>query len=144
MSELVQPRILALNVHPRSFGFVVFEGPTRLLDWGAKSVRGNTRAGRMPLGPKVAKLLVEYAPTVIVFRRPITKKSGESVDKITQGDPHPQSSDQDALSRSGETSLPPAATITRIKLPRLSPNSLPNSFRFFPRGGGLGKAKITG
>lgn len=84
MSELVQPRILALNVHPRSFGFVVFEGPTRLLDWGAKSVRGNTRAGRMPLGPKVAKLLVEYAPTVIVFRRPITKKSGGSVDKITQ------------------------------------------------------------
>ncbi len=84
MPKLVQPRILALNVHPQSFGFVVFEGPTRLLDWGAKSARGNNRAIGLPLGPKVAKLIVEYAPTIIVFRRPNTKESRGSVDKITR------------------------------------------------------------
>src|SRR5579872_2373968 len=84
MSELAQPRILALNVHPRSFGFVVFEGPTRLPDWGAKSVRGNTRTVREPLGLKVAKLIVEYAPQVVVFRRPITEESRGSIDKITE------------------------------------------------------------
>ena len=29
-----QKRVLALDVRPRSFGYVVFEGPTLLLDWG--------------------------------------------------------------------------------------------------------------
>jgi hypothetical protein len=78
MSELAQPRILALNVHPHSFGFVVLEGRTRPLDWGAKRVS----ALRIPLGPKVAKLMIEYAPQVIVFRQSNTKESSRSVDEI--------------------------------------------------------------
>src|SRR5216684_5950396 len=31
-----QTRILALDVHPRSFGYVVVESPDKLLDWGVR------------------------------------------------------------------------------------------------------------
>jgi hypothetical protein len=82
MSELDQQRILALNVHPRSFGFVVFEGPAMPLHWGAKRNHGQKVAARMPLGPKVAELMAEYAPQVIVVRQPSTKQSMESLNDI--------------------------------------------------------------
>jgi len=32
-------RILALDLHPRSFGYVVVENSSRLLDWGVCSYR---------------------------------------------------------------------------------------------------------
>src|SRR2546422_30287 len=32
-------RVLALDLHPRRFGYVVLEGPDGLLDWGARSYR---------------------------------------------------------------------------------------------------------
>jgi len=32
-------RILALDLHPHSFGYVVVESPSRLLDWGVCSDR---------------------------------------------------------------------------------------------------------
>src|ERR1700690_2013254 len=82
MSELDQQRILALNVHPRSFGFVVFEGPAMPLDWGAKRNHGKKVAARMPLGSKVAELMAEHAPQVIVVRQPTTKESRKSLDDI--------------------------------------------------------------
>jgi len=31
-------RVLALDLHPRRFGYVVLEGPERLLDWGVRSI----------------------------------------------------------------------------------------------------------
>jgi len=82
MPKLDRYRILALNIHPRRFGFVVFEGPARTLDWGARSTRGKTGATRVPLGQKIAKLIVEYAPEAIVLTEPNTDKSRRSVDKI--------------------------------------------------------------
>ena len=82
MPKLDRQRILALNIHPRRFGFVVFEGPARTLDWGARSTRGKTGAPRVPLGPKVAKLIVEYVPEAVVLTQPNTAESKRSVDKI--------------------------------------------------------------
>jgi len=73
MEELDQQRILALDVRPRSFAFVVFEDSRQLLDWGARSFRGGVNAVRVPLGPKVARLLDEYVPEVLVLKYPQTK-----------------------------------------------------------------------
>jgi len=45
-------------------------------------MRGKTGDTRVPLGPKVAKLIVEYAPELIVLTEPNTDKSKRSVEKI--------------------------------------------------------------
>jgi hypothetical protein len=74
MLETNQQRILCLDIRPRSFAFVVFEGPKMALDWGAKSFRRGVNAVRVPLGIKVARLLDDYAPCALVLERPITRK----------------------------------------------------------------------
>lgn len=70
MSTSTPKRILALDIRPRSFGYVVFEGPDLLLDWGAKSFRsGGVNAVKVPVAAKFARLLQEFAPSVIVMRQ---------------------------------------------------------------------------
>ncbi|MCI0417638.1 MAG: hypothetical protein L0312_00195 [Acidobacteria bacterium] len=63
-------RILALDVRPRSFGYVVFEGPDRLLDWGVKSFRNGVNAVQVPRGRKLEWLQEDYLPSVIVLKEP--------------------------------------------------------------------------
>src|SRR5437016_10916882 len=74
MLEPYQQRILCLDIRPRSFAFVVFEGPTVVLDWGARSFRRGVNAVRVPLGIKVARLLDQYVPSVLVLERPRMRK----------------------------------------------------------------------
>ena len=52
-----QKRVLALDVHPSRFGYVVFEGPDELLDWGVRSFRDGVNAVRIPPAQKLAALL---------------------------------------------------------------------------------------
>ena len=63
-----EKRVLALDVHPQSFGFVVFEGPNRMLDWGVKSFRPGVNAVKVPAGKKFLALLDEYSPAAVVIR----------------------------------------------------------------------------
>ena len=63
-------RILTLDVHPLSFGFVVTEGPDRLIDWGVRSFRHGVNAVKVPMSRKLALLLDEYRPDVLVVREP--------------------------------------------------------------------------
>ena len=74
MLEPYQQRILCLDIRPRSFAFVAFEGPKSVLDWGARSFRRGVNAVRVPLGLKIARLLDEYAPCALVLERPRTSK----------------------------------------------------------------------
>ena len=61
------PRVLALDLRPRSIGFVVFEGPEELLDWGVRSLRDF--AGRsVPAGQRLIPLLSEFQPTVVLLK----------------------------------------------------------------------------
>jgi len=56
---MLQPnekRILAIDLRSRSFGFAVFEGPTRLLDWGVKSFRQGVNEPTIPASEKLAAL----------------------------------------------------------------------------------------
>jgi hypothetical protein len=52
-----EKRVLALDVHPRSFGFVEFEGPNRMLDWGVRSFRPGVNAVKIPAATKFLALL---------------------------------------------------------------------------------------
>jgi hypothetical protein len=75
MNEPANPkRVLALDVRPRSFGYVVFEGPELLLDWGVQSFRNGRNAARIPLAPKIAALLEDFRPAVMVAKEPPCRK----------------------------------------------------------------------
>jgi hypothetical protein len=79
---MLQPnakRILAIDLRSRSFGFAVFEGPTRLLDWGAKSFRQGTNAVKIPAGLKFSEIMDDFLPSTIVLRKSVldTKKRAD-------------------------------------------------------------------
>ena len=75
MNNTTNPkRVLALDVRPRSFGYAVFEGPTLLLDWGVQSFRHGRNAVRIPLATKIAALLEDFRPAVVVAKEPPPRK----------------------------------------------------------------------
>ena len=78
-----QKRVLALDVHPRSFGFVVFEGPNRLLDWGIRSFRPGVNAIKVPAARKLLALLDEFTPSVIVIRNPKIERGAKRTKMLT-------------------------------------------------------------
>src|SRR5258706_15728795 len=57
-------RILAIAPSTRGFGFVVLDNEKRLLDWAAKSVKGDKNSGCIK---KVQQLITQYQPEVIVL-----------------------------------------------------------------------------
>jgi hypothetical protein len=57
--------VLVFFPSSRGLGYVVFEGPKSLIDWGVKSVRGPQK-NRASL-PKVRELLTFYRPDVVVL-----------------------------------------------------------------------------
>ena len=72
-------RIVAVDVRTESFGFTVFEGPSRILDWGVRSFRRGVNAVRIPAGEKFAWLLEYYKPDVLVLRiRPADTAPGDA------------------------------------------------------------------
>jgi hypothetical protein len=72
-----EKRVLALDVHPRSFGFVVFEGPNRMLDWGVRSFRTGANAVKIPAGGKILVLLDEFRPSAVVIRERLTGRTAK-------------------------------------------------------------------
>jgi Holliday junction resolvasome RuvABC endonuclease subunit len=70
---IVRRRILAVDPVSRGFGFVVLEEPLRLIDWGVVQCRKRKRVAtgwsytRSECIRKIAKAIVRYEPTMIVF-----------------------------------------------------------------------------
>jgi hypothetical protein len=64
-----EKRILAIDLRASSFGFVAFEGPTRLLDYGVRSFRQGVNAVKVPASTKIAGLMDEYEPSVVVLKQ---------------------------------------------------------------------------
>jgi hypothetical protein len=62
-------RILALEIRPRKIGFVVFEGPNRLLDWGVRSFAGHRNNRQAMAADRVSRLLELHEPAMVVIRR---------------------------------------------------------------------------
>jgi Holliday junction resolvasome RuvABC endonuclease subunit len=65
-------RVLAIDPSSGGFGFVVFEGPERLIDWGVKTARKETNARCVRL---IADLLERYTPDAVVIEDLAGKRS---------------------------------------------------------------------
>lgn len=63
-----EKRILAIDLRASSFGFVAFEGPTRLLDYGVRSFRQGVNAVKVPASTKIAALIEQYEPSAVVLK----------------------------------------------------------------------------
>jgi hypothetical protein len=62
-------RILALDVHPRSFGYVVVERPDKLLDWGVRRSYQKTKSHPEVLARgRLRPLLKIWKPGTVVTR----------------------------------------------------------------------------
>jgi len=58
------PRILAIALSTRGFGFAVLEGNQILADWGVKSIEGDKNKGSLS---KLKEMIVHYEPDVLVL-----------------------------------------------------------------------------
>jgi hypothetical protein len=54
-------RVIALDIRPRRIGYTVFEGPTRLLDWGVIRIRHKKT-------DRTTFLLKTFRPSILVLR----------------------------------------------------------------------------
>jgi hypothetical protein len=61
-------RVLALDLHPRRFGYVVLEGPARLLDWGVRSHRHKGNSADVLIRRRLRPLLEQWRPSILVLR----------------------------------------------------------------------------
>lgn len=72
MKSIPPEKVFALDLHPLSFGYAIFEGPNELVDWGIKSFRHGANAVKVPLNVKLALLLDQHEPNVVVIKAPRT------------------------------------------------------------------------
>lgn len=63
-------RVLAIDPTTRGFGFVVFEGPERLIDWGLFHARRDKDAACLR---RVEALLDRYEPAAVVVEDPTSR-----------------------------------------------------------------------
>lgn len=71
--------MLALDVRSRKVGFVVFEGPDNLLDWGVKSYAPQYGPLEVTVSKKIGNVLKLVLPSAIVLRIPserLVRKNG--------------------------------------------------------------------
>ena len=79
-------RILALDLHPRSFGYVVIESPTKLLDWGVCSYRRKHGAANVLVRKRLMQLLDLWRPAALVLHNPVKKsrRPNQKKDGLTE------------------------------------------------------------
>jgi hypothetical protein len=70
MKTIPSENVFALDLHPLSFGYAMFEGPHELVDWGIKSFRHGANAVKVPLNVKLALLFDQHEPNVVVIKAP--------------------------------------------------------------------------
>src|SRR5438876_11847581 len=73
MIRNIPTRILALDLHPRSFGYVVVEGLNTLLDWGVSGYRGKHGAADVLVRKRLRHLLDLWRPAALVLHNPLEK-----------------------------------------------------------------------
>lgn len=67
--HLPYTRILALDLHPRRFGYVVMESPGKLLDWGVRrSYRKTKNHPKVLAGRRLRPLLKIWTPDLVLTR----------------------------------------------------------------------------
>jgi hypothetical protein len=63
-------RVLALDLHPRRFGYVVIENPDRLLDWGARSHCQKDGSTDVFIQKRLKPLLKLWRPSLLLRNQP--------------------------------------------------------------------------
>src|SRR5438034_8468297 len=81
MKDKSLPRILALDLRSRSFGYVVTESPTKLLDWGVCSYRRKHDAANVLVCKRMRQLLDLWRPAALVLHNPVKKSRRPSPKK---------------------------------------------------------------
>jgi len=69
-SQRTQPRVLGIDPTHRGFGYVVFEGPEFLIDWGVRHIDGPKNSRSIEAVEKLVRL---YQPDVLVLEDTSTK-----------------------------------------------------------------------
>jgi hypothetical protein len=65
-------RIIAIDPRSSRFGFAVFEGPERLLDWGIKRFHRDVNAVQIQAKLKLINLMDEFLPhAVVILKRDV-------------------------------------------------------------------------
>ena len=67
--RIYDPRILALDLRLRRFGFAVFEGPRGLLDYGVRSIASQEGHGHRFASKPLSELIRIWAPESIVIKK---------------------------------------------------------------------------
>jgi hypothetical protein len=80
--ESTEKRVLVFDVHPRNFGFVVFEGPNHILNWGVRSFRPGVNEVKAPARKKVLALLDKFAPSAVVIREREKRESPNKMEML--------------------------------------------------------------
>jgi Holliday junction resolvasome RuvABC endonuclease subunit len=63
MSRSIEKRVLAIDPGTRGFGYAVFEGPNRLIDWAVKETKADKNRRALKA---IGDLIERYQPSVIV------------------------------------------------------------------------------
>lgn len=79
MSEFPR-RIVAIEARRSRFGYALFEGPNKLLDWGGNSIRTRltTRSATNAARDRISDLLRRSHPTVVIVMRPRRTRTGKT------------------------------------------------------------------
>jgi hypothetical protein len=64
--RIYDPRIIAIDLRFRRSGFAIFEGPTRLLDFGTLDIRSEENAGGRT---RLSDLMKSAAPSVVLVKK---------------------------------------------------------------------------
>jgi hypothetical protein len=73
MTRAGRPCVAAIYPNPKGFAFVIFEGPSRPMDWGLKEANARRRNAHCV---KLAQtLLSQYRPQVLIVEEPSTRRS---------------------------------------------------------------------
>ena len=67
-------RVLALDLNPRRFGYVVLEGRARLLDWGVRTNRHKGKSADVLIQTKLRPLLEQWRPSILVLRHGLSMR----------------------------------------------------------------------
>ena len=76
-----EKRIIALSVDWKSFGFVIFNGPHQLIDWGTRGSRGGVKVS---LQTKLRQVFDSNRPDALVLAKPMTPKRTKIVAKLAK------------------------------------------------------------
>lgn len=96
-------RLLALEIRSRRLGFVILEGPTKLLDWGVRRCPSRSADRRAAFEKRIRVLLELYNPTAVVMRRrislsPKAKKEILSAEQVVRSEANNSSTTIESLS----------------------------------------------